>query len=104
MTEKTMEYRLSWEMPIDSWKVSEIERAHGRDVWATYDWDTLGEWGETQITWAEGEDTDQLDQHATLKEWAETREQPIRNVKLEWRPIDIGNWEPVGGEDAGTES
>jgi hypothetical protein len=100
MAEKAMEYRLSWEMPIDSWKLTAIERRYGRDVWPAYDWDTLGEWEQTEVVWKADEENDRLDQHATLKKWAETRSQPIRNVKLEWRPIDLGNWEPVGGDDA----
>jgi hypothetical protein len=95
MTERMMEYRLSWEMPIDHWKISEIETIHGRDVWPKYDWDTL-EWHQQEVVWRDGNEGDHFDQHATLKQWAETREQPIRNVKLEWRPIDVGNWEPVG--------
>lgn len=96
-----MEYRLSWEMPTDNWKVAEIEQQHGKAIWPRYDWDTL-EWRQTEVIWREGEREDGLDQYETLKNWAETREQPIRNVKLEWRPIDLGNWEPVGGEDAGS--
>lgn len=90
-----MEYRLSWELPLNSWHISEIEKRLGRDIWPTYDWDTLGEWDRVEVVWKEGEEKDHLDQHATLKQWAETREQPIRNVKLEWRPIDVGDWEPV---------
>lgn len=102
MAEQAIEYRLSWEMPADNWKVAEIEQRQGRDIWPTYDWDTLGEWEQIEVVWKDTEENDRLDQHAQLKRWAETREQPIRNVKLEWRPIDLGNWEPVGSEDGRT--
>ena len=95
MTVRIMEYRLSWEMPLDHWKLAEIERRQGRGIWPEYDWDTLGEWRRQEVTWRDGNEGDHLDQHATLVKWAETREQPIRNVKLEWRPVDVGNWELV---------
>jgi hypothetical protein len=66
-----MEYRLSWEMPLDSWKLTSIERMSGRDIWPRYDWDTLGEWVTTEVVWREGDESDHLDQHAMLKRWAE---------------------------------
>ena len=104
MTERVMEYRLSWEMPVDSWKLVEVENQHGKSIWPTYDWDTLGEWGPIEIIWREDGEKDHLDQYATLKQWAEERKQPIKNVKLEWRPVDLGEWEPVEEDDDRTEA
>jgi hypothetical protein len=101
VTERVMEYRLSWEMPVNAWVVDAIQQIYGKDCWPTCDWDTLGEWRETEVIWRSDEVKDHLDQYATLKQWAEKREQPIRNVKLEWRPVDLGNWEPVGEEEDG---
>ena len=95
MTTRTMEYRLSWEMPLDLLKIDMIERSQSRDIWPTYDWDKLGTWVTSETRWKEGDRDDGMDQYETLKKWAETREQPIRNVKLEWRPVDEGNWEEV---------
>lgn len=97
MSEKIMEFRLSWEMPTDHQLIAAIELRYGKTVWPRYDWDKLelGKWSVTEVLWRNGDQGDHLDQHATLKKWAKTREQPIRNVKLECRPVDIGDWELV---------
>lgn len=95
MATKTMEYRLSWDMPLDLLKVDALERQHGKDIWLTYDWDQLGTWVTSEVRWKDGEREDGFDQYNKLKEWSETKEQPIRNVKLEQRPVDEGNWEKV---------
>ena len=74
MSEKAVEYRLSWEMAI------------------------RGQWTREEIVFKDSETKDHFDQHATLKKWAETGEEPIRNVKLEWRPIEFGEWEEVDAQ------
>ena len=89
-----VEYRLSWEMPTDHWLIAAIEAEHGKDVWPTYDWDSLGEWKTTTAVFHDGA---RMDQYNTLKRWAATREQPIRNVVLEQREViapDEG-WKPA---------
>lgn len=88
------EYRLSWESP-DPWKCAAVEDAYGKRIWPSYDWDSLGDWHRTEVVFLYRDD--RMGQYHTLKQWAETREQPIRNVRLEKRQVperEIG-WEPV---------
>lgn len=90
-----IEYRLSWQS-IDSHQADRMERYHGRKVWAKLsdeEWEGL-EW-QTPTVRIDGERPS--DQFNTLKGWAETREQPIRNVKLEQReaPEPDSGWEPA---------
>jgi hypothetical protein len=93
MAEHT-EYRLSWEMP-DMFTAADLEARFGRDLrghLSDEEWDALPWKAPTvRIT------TDPWDQYNGLKQWAETREQPIRNVRLERRVVpDPGEgWEPV---------
>ena len=90
------EYRLSWEMPADHWLVAGIEQQHGKNVWPRWDWDTLGEWRRTEVVFRGDE---RLDQYNQLRRWAETREQPIRNVRLERRKAPDPNegWQRADG-------
>jgi hypothetical protein len=71
-----MEYRLSWEMLVPA---------------PTGGWDTV--WTETSRVFGDEPDSDGFDQYETLKRWAESGEEPVRNVKLEWRPV--AEWEEV---------
>lgn len=79
---ENVEYRLSWEMPADHWLIAGIEERYGKSVWPTYDWDALGEWTRIEVVFRGDE---RMGQYHTLKRWAETREQPIRDVRLERR-------------------
>jgi vancomycin resistance protein YoaR len=73
------EYRLSWESPSPH-ECAVIEAQYGHDVWPTYNWESIFSWHRTEkIT------DDASAQYNTLKAWAKTREQPIRNVRLEQR-------------------
>lgn len=92
-----IEYRLTWEMPADVHLVTRIQETHGRGVWPTYDWDTLGEWTTIEVVFTGDA---RMGQYNTLRNWAATREQPIRNVKLEKRtaPEPTEGWQPASGE------
>lgn len=85
------QYRLSWESPstIDC---ATVETHYGRSIWPRFDWDNLTSWHSTsKIT------DNPWQQYNQLKAWAESREQPIRNVKLEQRqvPLPDEGWELV---------
>lgn len=75
------EYRVSWEMPSTTY-VATAETLRGAKCWPSFDWDEIPEWHEvSRIT------TNPWDQYNTLSEWARTREQPIRNVRLQKRDV-----------------
>lgn len=80
-------YRLSF----DSIPPTEAQRMEldGRPISEQYDDIPESLWYRVQT-----EREDPWDQYRTLKGWAETKEQPIRNVKLE-RRIDEPQWEEV---------
>lgn len=98
MTATITEYRLSWESP-DPWACSATEDAYGKDCWPRVVWDELPGWHRTEVKFLEG--SDRMGQYETLKRWAETREQPIRNVVLERREVDLTDegWEAVDGTE-----
>lgn len=78
------QYRLAWESPslIDC---ETAEAQYGEHVWPRFDWDSLTSWHRTEkIT------DNPWQQYNQLKAWAESREQPIRNVTLERRPVPTG--------------
>lgn len=81
------EYRLSWDMP-DITRVAEVEERYGKDVWSVLEWDDLdlGRWHEVVVLFT-GET--RMDQYNRLKIWAETKEQPIRNVRLQSRDLSV---------------
>jgi hypothetical protein len=88
-----IEYRLSWDSP-SPWACDAVERTLGRHAWPTYDWDLLEGWHRTEVMFTGDE---RMGQYHTLTKWAETREQPIRNVRLEkrTRPQLDDEWEPA---------
>ena len=89
------EYRLSWEMPSVTTAVN-LEARFGRDLtgkltdeeWEALDWGPIG-----TIR------TEPWDQYNNLQESARTRQQAIRNVKLERRQIPLPDqgWEVIRG-------
>ena len=52
-------------------------------------------WMPTERIFTDAEDTDGFDQFETLKRWAESGEEPVRNVKLEWRQPSVWELMPV---------
>lgn len=91
------EYRLSWESPPSHF-CALMEQQYGKDCWPRVDWSDWPqiEWHVTSVVFVGNE---RMGQYNTLKQWAETKEQPIRNVTLEKRPMpnpDEG-WESASG-------
>lgn len=86
------EHRLSWEVP-NTHVVNEVERRYGRDAWKTYEWLTLVDESDWHTVVVEFKGDVRMDQYETLKQWATTMEQPIRNVHLERRVINIAEWQ-----------
>lgn len=94
------EYRLTWESP-HSHECAMYEDLNGRDVWRRFDWSDLHlTWSETSVTFTGSE---RFGQYNTLRHWAETKEQPIRNVRLEKRqvPLPSDGWEPAHNDGSG---
>lgn len=71
-------FRLSWEA-IAPHRAAAIEDTLGRGCWPDLPWDDF-EWRATSVEFTGNE---RMGQYQTLKRWADTREQPIRNVRLE---------------------
>lgn len=78
------EYRLSWEMPTPH-ECDGYEQLNGKTVWQRFSWEQLHlTWHRHEITFT---DDARMGQYHNLRDWAMTKEQPIRNVKLEQRTI-----------------
>lgn len=81
-----MERRLTF-TSINPLYASDMEAKYGKGVWLACPddmWDGLPWSTPTVVMFV---DDDRMDQYNTLKRWAETHEQPIRDVKLEERPL-----------------
>lgn len=75
--------RLTFET-LSPFVAADIEYRRGRTVWPSMDFSALWPWYKSVVEFT---GDDRMDQYRTLKSWAETRQQPIRNVKLEEREI-----------------
>ena len=87
MPEEVTEYRLSWEMPDPHWAAQYPSVYDFSNVWEYIPWPnnpTVKVTTEHSV----------LNQYRMLKRWSATKEQPIRNVTIEWRRYTPTEWEP----------
>jgi len=87
--------RVSWDMPPATVTAYDYEDRYGPGVWlrlSAEQWEALP-WHRTENVTENHEAA--LEQYRKLAEWAESHEQPIRNVKLEARPLP--EWTEVTG-------